>query len=523
MPDLPRCPHPATTHPFLDSGEASRMYPIDFLWRAAHRHPERTAIFSPDGQLSYRVLADTVLRRAAALVALDPLPRSRVCVGAANTVDHLVAILAILAAGKVWVPLNPRNGDPELRRIVDFVEPSLVLADAGMAERLGGIAPPLRLLSDLGADGGDPAAVVMGPRGRGGVPLEAAQAVKFTGGSTGAPKGVIQPLRAWNANIATQIHELGLTPADRYLVAAPITHGTSTYMLPLLGAGGALVFPESARPAGLLDAAQAHGATLFFAPPTLILALVEEQRRAPRALPALRYLVYGGAPMRPEQIRDAQAVFGPVLCTSFGQTEAPQIITFLPPGEMHGERLASVGRPSLLTRVAIVDKAGNVLGAGEEGEIAVRGDLVMSGYLKAETETRKTLVDGWLRTGDAGVFDEHGFLFLRDRIRDVIITGGFNVYPGDVEVVLSAHPAVADCSVVGIPDAKWGEAVHAAVQLRPGMQVAADELIALVKHELGSVKTPKHIHVFEALPRSAVGKVLKPAVRESILSTWSAT
>ncbi len=240
-------------------------------------------------------------------------------------------------------------------------------------------------------------------------------------------------------------------------------------------------------------------------------------------MPALRYLVYGGAPMRPEQIRDAQAVFGPVLCTSFGQTEAPQIITFLPPGEMHGERLASVGRPSLLTRVAIVDKAGNVLGAGEEGEIAVRGDLVMSGYLKAETETRKTLVDGWLRTGDAGVFDEHGFLFLRDRIRDVIITGGFNVYPGDVEVVLSAHPAVADCSVVGIPDAKWGEAVHAAVQLRPGMQVAADELIALVKRELGSVKTPKHIHVFQALPRSAVGKVLKPAVRESILSTWSAT
>ncbi|WP_432261436.1 class I adenylate-forming enzyme family protein [Cupriavidus sp. TMH.W2] len=497
------------------------MYPIDFLWRAAHRHPNRVAIVSPAGELSFRELADLVLQRAAALTAIDPAPRSRVCVGAANTVDHLVAILAILAAGKVWIPLNPRNGDPELHRIVDFVEPSLVLADGEMAARLAGTSAPLRSLVDLERHTGDISAVMMGPHSRGGVAVDEAQAIKFTGGSTGFPKGVIQPMRAWNTNIATQIHELGLTPDDRYLVAAPITHGTSTYMLPLLGAGGALIFPEYSKVPALLDAADTHGATLFFAPPTLILSLVEEQRRNPRPLRSLRYLVYGGAPMRPEQIREAQAAFGPVLCTSFGQTEAPQIITFLPPADMTGEYLASVGKPSLLTRVAIVGKDGTPLKAGEEGEIAVRGDLVMSGYLKADEETRKTLVDGWLRTGDAGVFDERGYLFLRDRIRDVIITGGFNVYPSDVEVVLSAHPAVADCSVVGIPDAKWGEAVHAAVQLRPGMSVDASELIALVKRELGSVKTPKHVHLFDALPRSAVGKVLKPAVRERIMGNRS--
>lgn len=497
------------------------MYPVDFLWRAAHRHPNRIAVVSPSGNLTFSALAAQVLARAAALTRLDPLPRSRVCVGAANSVEHLLAILAILAAGKVWVPLNPRNGDPELRRIVDFVGPTLVLADAAMLERLAGVPMPLRPLDDLTRDAGDTGAVAFGPYARGGVSLEDAQAIKFTGGTTGFPKGVIQPLRAWNANIATQIHELGLTPGDRYLVAAPLTHGTSTYMLPLLGAGGALVFPEDTKPAGLLDAAAEHDATIFFAPPTLILALVEEQRRTPRRLAALRYLVYGGAPMRPEQIRAAQSVFGPVLCTSFGQTEAPQIITFLPPAAMAGEHLASVGRPSLMTRVAIVGKDGAPLPVGEEGEIAVRGDLVMSGYLCADEETRKTLVDGWLRTGDAGVFDERGYLFLRDRIRDVIITGGFNVYPGDVEVVLSAHPAIADCSVVGVPDEKWGEAVHAAVQLRPGMSVDADELIGLVKRELGSVKAPKHVHLFESLPRSAVGKVLKPAIRETILNERS--
>lgn len=495
------------------------MYPIDYFWRAAQRHPDRPAVISPQGNLSFSELAEIVLDRAATLDRVDPRPRSRVCVGASNSVDHLVAILAILAAGKVWVPLNPRNGDPELRRIVDFVEPSLVLADTAMLERLEGIDAPLQPLEVLACQGGTRLSLAMGPLSRAGIHPEEAQAIKFTGGTTGFPKGVIQPLRAWTTSIATQIHELGLQPSDRYLVAAPITHGTSTYMLPILGAGGALVFPDYAKPGALLDAASAHDVTIFFAPPTLIQALAEEQRREPRALGALRYLVYGGAPMRPEQIRDAQTVFGSIVCTSFGQTEAPQIITFLPPSEMTGDNLASVGRPSLLTQVAIVGKDGRPLQPGEEGEIVVRGGLVMSGYLNADDETRKTLIDGWLHTGDAGVFDERGYLFLRDRIRDVIITGGFNVYPGDVEVVLCRHPAIADCSVVGVPDDKWGEAVHAAVQLRAGASVGPDELMAFVKHELGAVKTPKIVHFFDELPRSAVGKVLKPAVRDVILAT----
>lgn len=494
------------------------MYPITFLWRSAERFPTRTALIDANGSLTFRELADTVVARAFALTILDPLPGSYVGIAAANSVDHLLTLLAVMAAGKVWVPLNPRNGDPELRRIVEFVKPSLVLADETMAARLAGIPTQLELLDVLHQPGAAVVEPAMGPRARAGVSLERAQAIKFTGGTTGTPKGVIQPLRAWNTNIVTQIHELGLSADDRYLVAAPITHGTGTYMLPLLGAGGALVFPDASTPAALLKAAAQHRATIFFAPPTLIQSLAEAQRHAAHDLSSLRYLVYGGAPMRPEQISAAQAVFGPVLCTSYGQTEAPQIITFMPPQQMHGNRLTSIGRPSLLTCVAVIDANGNPLPPGEEGEIAVRGDLVMGGYLNAEQETRQTLVDGWLRTGDAGVFDEQGFLYLRDRLRDVIITGGFNVYPSDVESVLTSHPAVADCAVVGIEDPKWGEAVHAAVRLRTGMQASADELISLVKRELGSVKTPKHIHFFDALPQSAVAKVLKPAVREAILN-----
>lgn len=465
-------------------------------------------------ELTFGRLAQRVRDQAAALTTLDPVPGSRVCVGAANTVEHLVSILAVLAAGKVWVPLNPRSGDPELRRLIEFVKPSVVLVD----ESLGGRVPQdgrTRLIADLPVGAGGP--IAMGPVPAGSIGLDQTQAIKFTGGTTGTPKGVEQPLRAWTTNIVTQIHALGLTPADRYLVAAPLTHGTSTYVLPVFGSGGALVFPDEPGPAGLLGAAERHGATLVFAPPTLILALAEEQRRAPRNLGALRHLVYGGSPMRPEQIRAAQDCFGPVLCTSYGQTEAPQIATFLPPAEMSGSALASIGRPTIMTQVAILSADGVFLPSGQEGEIVIRGDLVMTGYLDMPDETARTFAGGWLRTGDAGAFDDRGLLFLKDRIRDVIITGGFNVYPGDVETALAAHPSVAECSVFGVPDAKWGEAVHAAVQVRQGHPFAPAELMALIKRELGPVKTPKEVHLFEKLPRTPVGKVPKRVLCEEVL------
>lgn len=490
------------------------MYPIEYFWRAANRFPHRMAVIGPARALTFQDLARTVLERAKAITGFDPAPGGMVCVGAANSIDHLASILAVIAAGKVWVPLNPRSGDPDLKRQIAFVRPSLVLVDASLRERIATDEFPIRLFSEL-PDGGGP--IAMGPSPGRGLPLDRTQAVKFTGGTTGFPKGVKQPLRAWNANIVTQMHTMGLTCEDRYLVAAPLTHGTGTYMLPVLGSGGTLVFPDHADPTGLLDAAERHRVTLFFAPPTLILSLMDEQRRAPRDLGALRYLVYGGSPMRLDQIRAAQECFGPVLCTCYGQTEAPQIATFLPPAEMVGDDLASVGRATILTQVGIVDKDGTFLPPGQEGEIAFRGDLLMTGYLDAQEETDRTLFDGWLRTGDAGLLDERGFLFLRDRIRDVIITGGFNVYPSDVEAILATHPAVVDCAVFGIPDDKWGEAVHAAVQLRPGHALEPKVAMALVKHELGSVKTPKEVHVFDALPRSAVGKVLKPAIRAEVL------
>ncbi len=329
----------------------------------------------------------------------------------------------------------------------------------------------------------------------------------------------MQPYRSWNVNVVSQLNAFGFGADDRFLVSAPLTHGASTYVLPVLGAGGCLVFPEEIKPAALLETVERHGATTLFVPSALIYGLVAEQAERPRDTSSLRLLIYGAAPMRPERIREAQDAFGPVVATSYGQTEAPQIITYLTPEELvEQENLASVGRASVLTSVAIGDEDGRLLEPGAQGEVLVRGDLLMSGYWRMPEKTAETVVDGWLRTGDVGFLDERGFLYLKDRSRDVIISGGFNVYPSDVEAVLGRHPAVYDSAVVGIPHEKWGEEVNAAVQLRPGTSVNGDELMGFVKAELGSVKAPKAVHILDALPKNAVGKIPKNLVRDEILA-----
>lgn len=497
------------------------MFPIEFFFRAARRYPDRIALRDSTTALSFSDLAARVSALAEGLVQAAPTPLSRVGICAANSIDHVVALLGTLAAGKTWVPLNPRNGDAELERIVAFTQPSLIVRDEANAGRLNGCDSKIIQIDSTSPAGGDFERLLRAFQGSPPpaitAPLDAAQAIKFTGGTTGAPKGVMQPFRAWNTTIVTQMNCFAYTPADRYLVVAPITHGTSTFLLPILGSGGSLIFPADAKPPGILDAIELYGATTLFMPPTLVYALLAEQAARPRQVSSLRYLVYGAAPMRPEKIQEARAMFGDVVATTYGQTEAPQIASFMGPQEYDDPRnLASVGRPTLLTEIAVFDPDGRRVPAGERGEIAIRGDLVMSGYWRMPEKTAETIRGGWLYTGDIGCFDERGYLFLKDRSRDVIITGGFNVYPSDVENILGGHPAVYDCSVVGVEDEKWGEAVHAAVQLRPGEIASEQELIHYVKKALDSVKAPKVIHQFDELPRSSVGKVVKSEVLAEI-------
>ena len=496
------------------------MYPIDFFFRAAKLYPDRIALQSTDRTLTYQALAAHVNALASALQAIDPQPQTRVAICAANTVDHAAAILAVLAAGKVWVPLNARSTASEIKRITDTIEPSIVMSDAKGAELLAaGSATWLRLDSS----GTDPDLSVehLVNRHAGRTPTaneageNATQAIKFTGGTTGLPKGVMQPYRAWTAGIINQVSGWQITQDDCFVVTAPVTHGTSTYLLPMLAEGAKLLFLDKTDPASVIQAFREQGGTMSFMPPTLIYMVMAHPGVSRSDFPKLRNLIYGGAPMPAEKVDQLRAFFGDVVGTTYGQTEAPQIVTMMrPSGFKDPLNRGSVGRCTWLSDMAIMSPDGKILAEGEAGEVVVRGHLVMTGYWRLPEKTAETIIDGWLHTGDVGLIDERGYLFLKDRIRDVIITGGFNIYPTDVENVLSQHQAVYECAVFGMPDEKWGEAVHAAVQLHPGVTCEPEELIAHVKTALGSVHAPKKIHFLEQLPRSSVGKVLKTAIRE---------
>ena len=498
------------------------MFPIDFFWRAAQRWPNRIAIDTPAGPIHYATLSARVKALAASLIALDPTLQSRVAICAGNSADHITALLAILACGKVWVPLNPKSTHPEIQRIINVTEPSIVILDAANQDLLKG-APGAWIYTGMNSD---PSARSMdelihlhedAPQPSFELPLDAIQAIKFTGGTTGAPKGVMQPYRAWMANITNQIQVWGFDEHERYVVAAPITHGTSTYIVPILAQGGCHVILDGAGAEVVRSAFRERRGTVCFMPPTLVYMLMALPNASRDDFPKLRRLIYGGAPMPPEQVRKVRDFFGPVLGTTYGQTEAPQILTVMRPEDFEDpNNWAAVGRPTWFSDVAIMSPEGKLLPTGEIGEVVARGDLLMNGYWRMPEKTAETIIDGWLHTGDRGLIDERGFLYLKDRLKDIVITGGFNVYPVDVENALSQHPAVHECLVFGLPNEKWGETVQAAVQLHPGKTADEAELIAFVRNLLGPVQTPKRVHFYESLPRSNVGKLLKSAVIQKL-------
>jgi len=497
--------------------------PIDFFWRAVQRWPANIAIDSPAEQVTYRELAGRVAALAAGLVRIDPQPGSRVAICAKNDLEHIVSLLAVLACGKIWVPLNARSTRRDLDRGVQLTEPTIFIVGEGCLPLVnvdGGA-----LLLNSSKQGGSTRTIGdVIAENAGAQPMEfdadreAVQAIKFTGGTTGLPKGVMQPYRAWLATVVNQIAAWQFHERDRYVVSAPVSHGTSTYVLPVLAQGGCHLIPAEASLEGVLDAFRTRGGTVSFMPPTLIYMLMQAPGANRRDFPALSRLIYGAAPMPRDKVIEVLRFFGAILGTTFGQTEAPQIATAMRVEDFDEEaNWASVGRATWLMDVRIVNPQGEPVPTGEVGEVVLRGDLVMSGYWRNPERTAETLKRGWLHTGDRGLLDERGFLFLKDRIKDMVITGGFNVYPVDVESALGCHQAVHECSVFGVPDDKWGEAVHAAVQLRPGHAATETELIEFVKERIGSVQAPKRVHFYGDLPRSSVGKVLKAEARRQAM------
>ena len=497
--------------------------PIAHLYDRAGGSPNAIAIAGPGEPFTYRRLETAVDALAAALQSIDANAGSRVGICARNTVEHLIALLATYAAGKVWVPLNPTNSRADLDRMIGATRPTVFVADEACLDSFTPTGAPIVVGKTTAGAPEQPTVRGLIGEWSGRRPATVtrddgdAQIIKFSGGSTGVPKPVVQSLRCVNAQVQGILACFDLQADDVNLIPAPLTHGASCFVLPILAVGGRHVLLEEPKPARVLDTIERHGVTTMYAPPTLIYGMLGDSTASGRNYTSLRHLIYSAAPMRPDQIRAAQRMFGPVIETAYGQVEAPQIITAMRAAELErDENLASIGRPSPVAEVAIVAPTGELMPNGETGEIVVRGPLVMNGYLDRPEMTAQTIVDGWLHTGDLGMIDQRGYVYIRGRLRELINTGGFKVFPGDVEASLAKHPAVAECSVFGVPDEKWGEAVHAAVRVADGTAVTAEELIAFVKAELGSVKAPKAIHFVADLPRNAAGKVSRAAVRDMV-------
>ena len=487
------------------------MNPIRALYENQTTKAARPALFDGETTLTHGDLIALVEAAAGDLAARGIGPGDRVGLCARNSWRHVVAYLAILRANAVWMPLNPRNGARLNSDFQSRATPALTLIDAASTEGAGISPRPLPLEAWLdGVGGAAPPPITDDP--------DAPFALKFTGGSTGVPKGVVQSQASGRAALRSLSDFYGFTADDVNLAVAPLTHGSSHYVLPVLAAGGAhLLLPEPDR-AAILRELKTRITTVFM-PPTLIALLMGEAEFQPADFPALRHLTYSAAPMSPDRIAQAIHRFGPVVSTLYGQTEAPMTIAGLSPADMTDpEQRAGVGRPFADTPVRLLTADGALIEHGE-GEIVVGGDLTRTHYLDAPELTAASRHDGWLKTGDIGRIGDDGLLSLIGRSKDLIITGGYNVYPAEVEAALNLHPMVREACAFAEPDEVWGERLEAAVAASPDADPAV--LIAFVRDRIGPVRTPKRLHILPDLPRNPVGKVVRDDVRALCRSTPS--
>jgi len=503
----------------------------DYLDKGASLGAAAPCLTTAGRTLTYVDVQRLSWRIARALDRSGIHPGDKVAVLSANDPVAFGCVFGISRAGAVWCPVNPRNEAAENRDLLDLFDCACLIFQAVFAPLVTKILPDLPKLTTLVCLDGELAGATpfdlwIGPEAAEPWQAEPPDDVIMlvgTGGTTGRPKGVVLTGRSIETMSALTLMSYPFGPRPRYLALAPLTHAAGVLCFPVMTLGGEIVIMPRPDLTEFLALVERHLVTHTFLPPTLIYMLLEHPGLSATDLTSLRCLWYGAAPMSANRLTEALTRIGPVLGQLFGQSEAPMMISTLAPaehfrddGSLATERLSSAGRPTPLTTVAIMDDAGRLLDRGERGEIVVRGPLVMAGYYKNAQASAEAARYGWHHTGDIGYLDEDNYLFIVDRAKDMIITGGFNVYSAEVEQVLLAHPAVQDCAVVGLPDEKWGERVTAVLQLRPGHAVTADDVRAFVKERLGSMKAPKQVEVWPDLPRSRVGKILKPEIKSRL-------
>lgn len=492
--------------------------------QAARAAPSRPAVTARERTVQYGAFWDRALRIAGALRTTHCLrPGDRVALCMENCGEFLETLFACWAAGLCAVPVNAKLHAKEVAFIAEDARARLLFTTAGLHDALSGLAGAVDGLDAVLCveDGAYVAMARSDP-----APVHAADPqddawIFYTSGTTGRPKGAVLTHR----NLLFMAHCYyadidNLDETDTKLHAAPLSHGSGLYALPHMFRGGHQIVLSRFDPAEILAAIPRHPNVTLFGAPTMVTRLVNSPEAASADTRNLKTLYYGGGPMYVADLKRALALFGPKLFQVFGQGESPMTITGL--SKRHHadnahprfrERLASCGVARTGVTFRVVDDAGRELPPGEVGEVVTRGDCVMKGYWKDPEATARALRGGWLHTGDLGSADEEGFLTLRDRSKDMIISGGSNIYPREIEELVLRDESVAECSVVGRPHPDWGEEAVAFVAAAPGRRIDPAALDRLCLDNMARYKRPKSWRVLDALPKNNYGKVLKTELR----------
>jgi len=485
----------------------------DAIHRAARMFRNRTALVFDDRDWSFRDLDRAADRVAGYFTALGLKAGDRIAAYGRNSDAYFIAWLACVRGGFVHVPVNYALTGEELSYIVRQSGSRLVLTGASLYGNLKGIDVSARRLDDLVAIALDTHAPVAPEPD---LQDDSLAQIVYTSGTTAAPKGAMMTHKAMMSQYYSVIHNMDYAESDRALAALPLYHTAQThaFTMPQLLVGARTVLIEAPAADVVLRLIEQERITSFFAPPTVWISLLRHPDFAIRDLTSLEKVYYGASIMPVpvlHELRERLPAARPYNC--YGQTEIAPLATVLRPEE-HDARPASCGRPCLNVQTRVVDPQMNDVPPGTHGEIVHRSPHLMVGYWDKPAETAEAFTGGWFHSGDVGYFDDEGYLYIVDRIRDVINTGGVLVASREVEEILFTHPAVSEVAVVGLPDDKWIEAVTAFVVVRPGHTVEDGELQALAREHLAPYKLPKKVVLVDHLPRNTAGKLLKRELRK---------
>jgi fatty-acyl-CoA synthase len=503
---------------------------------ALKRHKDKPVLFLGDTTLTGGQMADKISQYIQAFEALGAGTGVAVGLLSLNRPEVLMIIGAGQTQGYRRTALHPLGSlddhayvlsDAGISSLIIDPNPMFVERALGLLEKvpslkqiltIGPVPEALRGVAvDLSAEADKYEPRPLAARD---LPPDQIIGLTYTGGTTGKPKGVMGTAQSISSMTMIQLAEWEWPEEPRFLMITPLSHAGAAYFLPTLVKGGQMYVLPRFDPAEVLKTIEEKRITATFVVPSMLYALMDHPDSRTRDLSSLETVYYGASAINPVRLAEAISRFGKIFAQNYGQSEAPMAITYLAKSDHDEKRLTSCGRPTLFARVALLGEDGKPVPQGEPGEICVSGPLLAGGYWNLPEETAKTFKDGWLHTGDMAREDEDGFYFIVDRVKDMIVTGGFNVFPREVEDVVAEHPFVAQVCVVGAPDDKWGEAVTAVVVLRQdaprddaAIETMTAEIQAAVKERKGSVQAPKRVEVVDSLPVTGLGKPDKKAVR----------